>query len=220
MYLPSVPPFLLVGAGAARAWAAGGVARRATAVAGTVALTVLVILTVRQEAIWRSSIDLWTYTIRHEPTGAPLAYYNRGQAYVAAGALDRAIADYGSAIALNPRYREAVFNRGVVLDRIGDLPRAVVDYREAIRLDPSDPSVHNNLGVALARMERFPEAQAALSRAVELAPSRADAWFNLGLVEARLGSLDAAEADVRRACGLGMAQACQAIQPATDGRRP
>ena len=41
-----------------------------------------------------------------------IAYNNRGNAYKANGDLDRAIADYNQAIALDPKYALAYNNRG------------------------------------------------------------------------------------------------------------
>jgi tetratricopeptide (TPR) repeat protein len=64
------------------------------------------------------------------------AYNNRGVAYKAKGDLNRAIADYNQAIALDPKYAVAYYNRGVMYNDKGDLDRAIADYNRAIALDP------------------------------------------------------------------------------------
>jgi tetratricopeptide (TPR) repeat protein len=60
----------------------------------------------------------------------------RGLAYQRKDDLDRAIADYGEAIRLDPEYAEAYYGRGLTYRNKGDLERAIADYSEAIRLDP------------------------------------------------------------------------------------
>ena len=45
------------------------------------------------------------------------AYYNRGIAYAAKGAVDKAIIDYDAAIKLNSQHAEAYNNRGIAYGR-------------------------------------------------------------------------------------------------------
>ena len=72
-------------------------------------------------------------------TGANLArrHYNRGVLYSAKDDNDRAIADYGEAIRLNPKQALGFFNRGYVYAIQGDTEHAIPDLSEAIRLDSS-----------------------------------------------------------------------------------
>jgi len=219
MYLPSLPPFMLVGGAVAWFLERGGAKRRHAALGvGLAILLLLALLSVRQMGIWRSSVELWTYQIEREPTRAPLAYYNRGQAYLDAGDIDRAVVDYSAAIALNPRYREALYNRGIAFERRGEPLRAVSDYREAIRLEPSDPRAHNNLGVALATLGYLTEAIVSFAHAIQLDPQFGAAIFNRGLTLATAGDAEAAVADFRRACSVGMTQACGMLT-IPEGRR-
>ena len=50
--------------------------------------------------------------LKSNPSHAP-TYYNRGTTNLAAGNLERAIADFTKAISLNPKYAEAYYNRAV-----------------------------------------------------------------------------------------------------------
>lgn len=52
-----------------------------------------------------------------------------------AGHLDLALADYTTAISLDPDFAEAYEGRGEVYELKGDLDRAILDYDQAIRLD-------------------------------------------------------------------------------------
>jgi len=64
------------------------------------------------------------------------AYINRGGAYLAKGDLDRAIADFGKAIAVQPQSAAAFLGRGEAYRAKGDLDHARLDLASATRLDP------------------------------------------------------------------------------------
>ena len=49
---------------------------------------------------------------------------------------DKAIADYGEAIRLDPKYAAAYNNRGIAWSAKSEYDMAIADYGEAIRLDP------------------------------------------------------------------------------------
>jgi tetratricopeptide (TPR) repeat protein len=59
-----------------------------------------------------------------------------------------AVADYGRAIELNPKYVDAYNRRGNLRkDQLDDFSGAMADYNRAIDLDPNAPSVYYNRGV-------------------------------------------------------------------------
>jgi len=74
--------------------------------------------------------------IRLDPQNA-LAYFNRGNAYGAAGQYQQAIQDFDEAIRLNPKYAEAYYSRGLTYQKLGNYERANQDIDKAIDLDPS-----------------------------------------------------------------------------------
>src|SRR5215470_9033916 len=61
-------------------------------------------------------------------------YLERGNEWMAKGDFDRAIADYGFAIAFDSRSAVAHYNRGLARRRKGDLVEALNDYNRAIEL--------------------------------------------------------------------------------------
>ena len=77
-----------------------------------------------------------------------IAYFNRGLAYGKKGEVDRAIADFDKAIALNPDYAAAYYNRGTAYGMKGDYDRAIADFGRAIKLNPKDADAYNNRGLA------------------------------------------------------------------------
>ena len=71
--------------------------------------------------------------IRSEPNNA-IAYHNRGIAHQSKGDLERALADYDTAIQLDPNYRSAYDARGRIYATKGDYARALADVTRASEL--------------------------------------------------------------------------------------
>src|SRR5262245_59128880 len=71
-----------------------------------------------------------------ESTGSPELYLKRGEAAASAHEYDRAIADYTTAIQLQPDYAEAYNDRGFAYYLKGDVEHAIADYTRAIELRP------------------------------------------------------------------------------------
>ena len=64
------------------------------------------------------------------------AYLNRGNANFARRDYDRAIADFGQAIRLEPKNVRIVMSRATAYEAKGDFARAIADYDQALKLDP------------------------------------------------------------------------------------
>jgi tetratricopeptide (TPR) repeat protein len=73
-----------------------------------------------------------------KPTGDPAAYKTRADEFRWKGDNDRAIEEYGAALALNPDYYEAYFGRAQAYFNKKDYERAIGDYDQAIKLRPQD----------------------------------------------------------------------------------
>src|SRR5262245_44310962 len=74
------------------------------------------------------------------------SYLERGNVWFAKGDLERAIADYGLAIASDPNFPYGYYNRAVTRYRQGDLERALADFDRAIKLDPRRAESYNKRG--------------------------------------------------------------------------
>ena len=71
------------------------------------------------------------------------AYVDRGKAYNEKGDNVHAVADYDTAIRLDPKDAIAYNNRGNAHDDLNEYDLAIADYDEAIRLDPKYVYPHN-----------------------------------------------------------------------------
>ena len=94
-----------------------------------------------------------------EPTTA-VEFVERGNRYSRNGVYDRAIADYGAAIALDAGLADAWFNRGVSWYEVGDYPQSIADLTEAIRLNPDDDNYYSRRSLSHLFNDQPEQAQA------------------------------------------------------------
>ena len=85
-----------------------------------------------------------------------------------------AIADFDTAIRLNPDDATAYNTRGVAKGKLGQHFDAIADFDNAIRLNPDDATAYNNRGLAKARLNRISEAKQDVRTALRLAKQAGD----------------------------------------------
>jgi Flp pilus assembly protein TadD len=123
-------------------------------------------------------------------------YRTRGLLYWDRSDYDRAIADHGEAIRLDPKDAAAYNDRGVAYRSKGDNDRAMTDFSEAIRLDPKEPVAYNNRCWTRAIIGReLQEALADCNEALRLDPNLSHPLATRGLVYLRLERFDNAIVD-------------------------
>ena len=114
-------------------------------------------------------------------------YLKRGEDFSGVHQYDRAIADYTTAIQLNPDYAEAYNDRGFAYYLKGDAERAIADYTRAIELRPNYPKAYNSRGVAyMAHGYGAAKSVPDFDRAIGLKPDFRYAYINRA--NARLAS--------------------------------
>jgi tetratricopeptide (TPR) repeat protein len=107
--------------------------------------------------------------------------YNRGVVKSQKGDVEGAIADYTTAIELNPRFVEAYNNRAGARYEKGEVDAAIVDYTKAIDLDSNCESAWFGRGFARGSMGDWDGAIADYSEAIDLKPTF-NACFARGLI--------------------------------------
>lgn len=121
-----------------------------------------------------------------------LRYFRRATLRREKGEDERAIGDFGQAIAAKPGYAEAYNDRGISWQRGGDAQRAMADFDEAIRLDPGYAIAYNNRGTVQAEPAR---AIADYSEAIRLNAAYAQAYYNRAVAWQKAGDYARAMAD-------------------------
>ncbi|MEL7472610.1 MAG: tetratricopeptide repeat protein [Planctomycetota bacterium] len=106
----------------------------------------------------------------------------RAEAHAAAGELDRALAEFERAIAINPELTVAYLGAGEIYRERGDYPAAEGLFREATRRTPRSYDAHYNLALTLQFMERLTEAVRSYLRALSINPDAFDANLNIATV--------------------------------------
>lgn len=189
-YLPGLGPLVLVGAGSGylyarflRYW------QKAVLVAiAAVAISLLAAKTIRQTAVWKDSLTLWSHEVRLYPGRIAEAHNYLGAAYAGLGRMEDAAKEYSVAIRLRPDRAAAAHNNlGAAYHALGRNEEAVRETATAIRLNPGDPDAHYNLGMMSAQLGRFEAAVEEFSIVVKLRPDERSAHENMGFAYIRLG---------------------------------
>jgi Tfp pilus assembly protein PilF len=129
-------------------------------------------------------------------------YIMRGVILRNQGEHDRAIADYGQAIRLDPNYASAYTGRAMAYRGKGDLDRAIADYGEAIRLDPKRAFVYHLRGNAYRAKDEIDRAIADYDQAIRLDPKLAAVYYDRGVAYNLKAEIGRALADYDQAIRL------------------
>src|SRR5262249_38451803 len=103
------------------------------------------------------------------------AHNSRGIAHFNNKDLQRALADHGEAIKLDPKNARAHLNRGVVHATQRDYDAAIAEYDEAIKLDGKLIGAYNNRGLAHANKKDYDPAIADNTQAIAVNRKETDA---------------------------------------------
>jgi regulator of sirC expression with transglutaminase-like and TPR domain len=206
-YLASLGPFLLAGMGISFLWDTTHF--RANHFFSGKNLIILVcigiftflsVLTVRQIAIWRNSITLWTHEIERYPNHL-VGYECRGSSYYLSGDFEKALDDLNRAIQIFPR-KDALKIRGDIYIKSREYQKALQDFNKAIELDPEFSAAYNNRCGLNLQLGDYPLAIKDCSRVLEIDPKDAMAYNNRGFAHFSLGDYSRALTDYTRAIEL------------------
>src|SRR6476619_2169757 len=103
--------------------------------------------------------------------GHPFACYLAGLIYVNAGNDTAALPFYDRALALNPRYADALEGRARVMQRLKRFKEAIADYNALLRINPPNAETFYNLGGAYEGAGQRDDALRSYERALEIVPA-------------------------------------------------
>jgi tetratricopeptide (TPR) repeat protein len=129
-------------------------------------------------------------------------YRTEGEACLAHGEYDEAIADFDKAIHLDPQNMTAYLDRGLAYEEEGQYQEAISDYDVAIRLDPNHALAHFYRGNAWFALDYFDQAIHDYTEAIRLDPSLALAYYQRGFAHREKGHSERAKADQEEALRL------------------
>ena len=116
--------------------------------------------------------------------------------------LDRALADYGEAIRLDPTRAWVYVGRGTAWHAKKEYQKAIADFNEAIRLEPQDPITYLDRSITWRAMKEEDKAIADCNEAIRLDPKLTNAYITRGRAFKEKQEYDAAIADYSEAIRL------------------
>ena len=176
---------------------------RSGAVVVALAYCVLLVMAAlpQRMRVWRDGYTLFRQMTREAPQ-YPAGHFNYAFELRRRGDIDGAVAEYRSAIALDPGMALAYSNLGALLQSKGELADAESLYVKTIELRPNYALAWNNLATVRYKRGDGVGAVRAFRRAIELKPNDAGAVYNLGRVYQQTGMADSAAAMFERAYRL------------------
>jgi tetratricopeptide (TPR) repeat protein len=200
-YLPQIGLYILVAWGAADLCAS---CRHRRAILSTAAAAILIGFVLGasiQTTHWRNSKALWSHTVACTSAN-PMAHHSLGNALMAEGKVDEAIAQYKQAIQFKPDYVRALNNLGVALSSQGRLAEAIPHFQRVVQLRPQYANARFNLAVSLATQGLLPEAVQHFERLLQLQPDSPEVHYHLAVGLVTLGNLADAISHFERALQL------------------
>ena len=127
------------------------------------------------------------------------AYYSRGTEWANQGNHDRALADLGLALELDPGFAPAYYNRALSWSSKGDSDRAIADYGAALKLRPQDANGYVGRAVEYTVKGDYKRAIADYEAAIRLEPESPSGYFGRGRARYYAGDFMSAASDFYRA---------------------
>jgi tetratricopeptide (TPR) repeat protein len=151
---------------------------------------------------FHQAVAAYNTVLSHNSDNAE-AYYKRGLLFASVASdkavMERARADYSTAIRLKPDFIEAYMKRADSYGASRLHPEVIDDYTEVIRLSPTHQEAYRWRGYAYSLSNHYPEAIADLNEVLRLNPTHAGAyWFRSG-VYLETGDYDLALEDCKKA---------------------
>lgn len=126
------------------------------------------------------------------------AHFGLGNVYLKNGQLDLALAEFDSALVLNPTWSRAHLNRGMVFFRKGDYGQAEKEFMAELELNPNEEQAYNNLSAIYLRREEYHKAEQTAKKAIGLKSYSPNPYMNLALAYNRTGRTQEAKEVLRQ----------------------
>jgi len=178
-YLPSLAPFLLLGAASARVMAGR---RWVLPLAAGALAAFLGLGTLHQTQTWKDTVTLWGNVLRVNPRNCEIPHANLADGLMEAGNLEGALVEFNRAIAIDPSAAYPHDGKGMALLRQGKLEAAEGELKTAVQLEPKNARYLCHLGMAHVEMKKPLDALAEFQESILADPDFAEAYHQVGLI--------------------------------------
>ncbi len=200
-YFPSIGIFIAVAFGARDLAGRFQFSKMRIAVAATVVLAACVFVTEKQLGYWRNDESLFRHAVAATDDNE-VAHLNLGVTLERQNRYAEAIAEFHSALRIDPKSVDTLNNLANLLDESGDTNAALAEYQKAISLDPKAAAPRNNLGAFFVKTGRLDDAMKLYAEAMRLDPKDAHPYYLMGKLLLREGRDAEAIPQFRKAAQL------------------
>ncbi|HEY2212830.1 MAG TPA: tetratricopeptide repeat protein [Bradyrhizobium sp.] len=130
------------------------------------------------------------------------AYTTHGEVLARSGKTEEALAEFDTAIALDPYNAPALYNRGLLYQGKKQHQLAIDDFTAANSLTPQQAEPLLGRALSYLALDKIKDAAADLDEAVQADPQNAQIWTTRGLAYERLGDKTNAASSYGRAIDL------------------
>jgi tetratricopeptide (TPR) repeat protein len=190
-YIPSIGICLAVAMGARDAMEWFPFSKKAVVTAAGLVLAACLAVTENQLRYWRDDVSLFSHVIDVNGESG-YGHLRLGLAFEQKGRNTEAIAEYRTAIKLEPERAETHRNLANLLSNSSQLNEALAEYQSALKINPDYVSAHYNLALLLVKLDRPAEAMKQDLEVLRLDPDFANAHVNLAILLAKNGQYDEA----------------------------
>ncbi len=166
-----------------------------------VVITVYIMSSSLQCAIWKDGITFWSHVLDRHPRFL-IGLNNRGYTYNERRDFDRALEDFNNALAVNPDCLEARVNLGNLYIDMHDYQKAKENLDIALTFNPGFPALYFNRGNLYQKDGNYDKAIEMFQKAIELDSSYIKPYVNLGNIYLERGNRNAAIEEFNKAIAI------------------
>ena len=161
-------------------------------------------LSFERTKIWKNEITLMTDIIKHNHESQFLSkfYRKRADFYVKTGELDKAIADYSSALRINPHDIQSYAYQAYAYIRRDKMNNALYDLDQAISLDPHNALFYSTRALARLHLFDFEGALSDCQACMELDPNIPDVYNIVAVIDYQQKNMESCIRNLNRAIEL------------------
>jgi tetratricopeptide (TPR) repeat protein len=168
-----------------------GLSRRLAIVFSLAAISFLIFLTIKREAVFADEVSLWTDTLQKSPHSS-LAHNNMGLLFFQQGRMDEATDEFEQALASDPKASSSAVCIAFIDIHRGQLDQALAQCERALAINPENDDAYCGLGIILCQRGQFEAGIEQFHKALAIDPNDASSRTNLGLALSQTGQVDAA----------------------------